>query len=386
MRHSTENNILQYITGKQTAEGVTVEELAAIADAHPSFGIAKFLLAKTAQKEGHPKAEKFAQTAILHFPNSYWFHFKLNEEALMKDETVTLNGNKGEHKAFEQIEGSSPETARQGETQQPGTTGSIEPEETVIADDLQFEAEVTAELETHQPGLEELIIASIENEALAENSIFVRQVAEDEHPTEDLQHREIMPVSQEERDVEHETGFIESNDEESISPEQSMVLPAEVKEDEHPYENARKPEMIFAAREKVVEPGEAEGGIESTGEESASPEQAKILALAPDEEEGHLTEDVQQAEIMSIVREEMLEPGDPDDTEDNDDYEAVIDEPPLTGKISSVLQEQLEEFKKPVTVETPLPIEPEPYHTVDYFASQGIKLSAEQQKTGQPGR
>ncbi|HVX51417.1 MAG TPA: hypothetical protein VHB48_14730 [Chitinophagaceae bacterium] len=54
--------------------------------------------------------------------------------------------------------------------------------------------------------------------------------------------------------------------------------------------------------------------------------------------------------------------------------------PAIEGKISSVLQGQLAEFNKPVTEETPLPIETEPYHTVDYFASQGIKLTNEQQK------
>lgn len=42
-------------------------------------------------------------------------------------------------------------------------------------------------------------------------------------------------------------------------------------------------------------------------------------------------------------------------------------------KIASILKEQLEEFKKPVTEATVLQIESEPFHTVDYFASQGIK-------------
>lgn len=43
--------------------------------------------------------------------------------------------------------------------------------------------------------------------------------------------------------------------------------------------------------------------------------------------------------------------------------------------IASVLDEQVAEFKKPLTAETPLPLPSEPYHTVDYFASQGIKLN-----------
>lgn len=42
--------------------------------------------------------------------------------------------------------------------------------------------------------------------------------------------------------------------------------------------------------------------------------------------------------------------------------------------IASVLEGQLAAFNKPVTADTELKIETEPYHTVDYFASQGIKV------------
>ncbi len=48
-------------------------------------------------------------------------------------------------------------------------------------------------------------------------------------------------------------------------------------------------------------------------------------------------------------------------------------------KLADVLREQVEEFKKPVAETAKLPFETEPYHTIDYFASQGIKLSQETQ-------
>jgi hypothetical protein len=56
----------------------------------------------------------------------------------------------------------------------------------------------------------------------------------------------------------------------------------------------------------------------------------------------------------------------------------AADEEKQKEVISSVLEEQLAEFKKPVTAETELKIETEPYHTVDYFASQGIKVDLTQ--------
>jgi hypothetical protein len=46
--------------------------------------------------------------------------------------------------------------------------------------------------------------------------------------------------------------------------------------------------------------------------------------------------------------------------------------------ISSVLEEQLAEFRKPLAADAVLKIDTEPFHTVDYFASQGIKVDLTQ--------
>ena len=48
-------------------------------------------------------------------------------------------------------------------------------------------------------------------------------------------------------------------------------------------------------------------------------------------------------------------------------------------KFSSVLANQLADFKKPIESETKLDFEMEPYYTIDYFASQGIKADLTQQ-------
>ncbi len=51
-------------------------------------------------------------------------------------------------------------------------------------------------------------------------------------------------------------------------------------------------------------------------------------------------------------------------------------------KIASILSEQAVEFQKPVTEdETTVPIQSEPFHTVDYFASQGIQLEPKKEET-----
>ena len=46
-------------------------------------------------------------------------------------------------------------------------------------------------------------------------------------------------------------------------------------------------------------------------------------------------------------------------------------------KLSSLIEQHLAEFKKPVEENAELPIKSNPYHTVDYFASQGIKADGQ---------
>jgi len=49
----------------------------------------------------------------------------------------------------------------------------------------------------------------------------------------------------------------------------------------------------------------------------------------------------------------------------------------ISDKLNSLLQEQAAEFEKPVEVSMEIPIESTPYHRIDYFDSQGIRLEEE---------
>lgn len=66
-------------------------------------------------------------------------------------------------------------------------------------------------------------------------------------------------------------------------------------------------------------------------------------------------------------------PSDVDDTEEvaPDDTEVL---PLPDAKLSGILSEQLADFKKPVDASDKLEIETERLHTIDYFASQGIRV------------
>lgn len=61
-----------------------------------------------------------------------------------------------------------------------------------------------------------------------------------------------------------------------------------------------------------------------------------------------------------------------EDADDNTEVKEDINE-----KIGGLLRQQAAEFDKPVEVSTEIPVEVIPYHRVDYFDSQGIKLEEE---------
>jgi hypothetical protein len=87
-------------------------------------------------------------------------------------------------------------------------------------------------------------------------------------------------------------------------------------------------------------------------------------ATANEEEEAFITANpvLEQYETPSI-----------DHSTNDMDSDAYISQ----EKLNTILSQQLEAFKKPVTETTELPIASEPYHTIDYFASQGIKVMAD---------
>ncbi len=86
---------------------------------------------------------------------------------------------------------------------------------------------------------------------------------------------------------------------------------------------------------------------------SMQSKEAEVIVAAPDEEI-----------YAATTTEEVMQ-----QAEDEEKQKEVI---------ASVLEDQLAEFKKPVTADTELKIASEPYYTVDYFASQGIKVDLTQ--------
>jgi hypothetical protein len=119
--------------------------------------------------------------------------------------------------------------------------------------------------------------------------------------------------------------------------------------------------------------------LPSTGEEETKPLLNKVIA--EEEMAEAISRSKSQEEITNI--EPVIITADPEEeqyaaTTTEEVMQQAADEEKQKEVISSVLEEQLAEFRKPVTEATELKIETEPYHTVDYFASQGIKVDLTQ--------
>jgi tetratricopeptide (TPR) repeat protein len=80
-------NILYKITGKTSLQDVTSEQLQQIANQHPYFGAAQFLLAKKFYSENNAFYKNAVQKAAIHFPNLLWLHFNLTETGEKTTET-----------------------------------------------------------------------------------------------------------------------------------------------------------------------------------------------------------------------------------------------------------------------------------------------------------
>lgn len=80
-------------------------------------------------------------------------------------------------------------------------------------------------------------------------------------------------------------------------------------------------------------------------------------------------------DIIKSIDPRKIPDNPPEVDETEEEYIEEADELPLPDtKLSGLLSEQLADFKKPVEANAQLEIETERLHTIDYFASQGIKI------------
>ncbi len=372
MSYTNENTILQTLSAKSGAgQDVLVEELIALTTKYPAFGTAKYLLAKKARQQKHAGFKAFAQDAVIYFAQPFWFHFKLNEETYFPGETLTTqninNLNNG---------------APQGDAA-PAVVDEAAAETTIAEEALATAPVYEQTVLAQQPqAADETVIAE---EALVAALLEADAAADEPPPAEETTIAEealVLPPAEEETALPGEQQPAEESL--ALQPAEEETVVAEVPE---------------AAEETVVA---EEALLQTTVEEVAAVAEApqpveeiivaeEALILPPAEDETVVAEEVvtTQPAARPVLPAEEFKPKLPvftaEDAPDEDgegfedaDAEREATQPlPANNRLSSMLQQQMAHFNKPVTAETPVPVENEPYHTIDYFASQGIKLSQE---------
>ncbi|WP_153800522.1 hypothetical protein [Foetidibacter luteolus] len=121
-----------------------------------------------------------------------------------------------------------------------------------------------------------------------------------------------------------------------------------------------------------------------------TPVQEDIIITAPPAEETlPEPEQVHQAEEpaqpttefevnKAAFAEHLLADADEAGADDTGETEEIVPEEEINPGLARVLAQQAAEFEKPVEEDAKLPIQSEPYYTVDYFDSQGIRLDPSQ--------
>lgn len=153
-----------------------------------------------------------------------------------------------------------------------------------------------------------------------------------------------------------------------------LILPAS----ETPEEPAEALSEESSESLPVTETATAINGIQealqespATNKEEDTPEINDFAAAA----EGAEQITVIARDLQEPAPEEAVVQSEPADAEP-EEVDTMLPEAATEDRLSSILSSQLADFKKPVTDESllDLPSEPKKLHTIDYFASQGIRV------------
>jgi len=309
-----QQNTLHQLTGHSYIEDTGVDELFQLTDSHPFFSVPQFFLTKKLKEEKHPAFINQLQKTTLFFNNPYWLHYQLSPttqqiKVLHKEEVADMVTEPLLKNVIEEEITNSTNNSKE-ENIDTISNQEIEVEATTVEEPIYTEPIVVAELIQ----VEE-IVEHKEEESIVEAEVTtINEVVEDVVETTEIE----QPIA-------------------IVEP--TVELPSSASITSFALEAAEEMEAIteqHQATENIVE---------------------EPAAIEPIEIEQTIIEEpiVAIEEELELEESELMETALPDE------------------KIASILKEQLEEFKKPVTDDSILTIASERYHTVDYFASQGIK-------------
>jgi hypothetical protein len=373
--------LLDSIFGKQNLDEISLEEIHSVINEFPSFNAAHFLLSKKLRLENDQAYLKQAMKTALYFNNPVWLQSLLEEdpELPVTSESFLITDH---HSAFEKVQASptlheeyeSPEEAITEPVinYQPSTINEEyeSPEEAIIEPHISDQLSTINE-EYQAP--EETITVNEKYEEPPTAETINEEYAESESP---INHQ--PSTINEEYEAPEETLTVNEKYEE---PPTAEIINEEYAESESPIhdqpstinEEYEVPVETVTINEKY-ETGEPAQAINQKSEETefSINYQPSTINEPPEAEETN-TESPINYQPSTIN-----EPPEPEETitESPIYYQpSTINEPPEHG-----INQPVFDAKKAESIVF------EPYHMIDYFASQGINLILEDHPTDQFGR
>ena len=328
--------IIQHLFQVSSLEDVSRERLEAFVEAYPSYGIGHYLLTCKLQAEGSERFMPETQRTCLYFSNPLWLQWLLqNSDGLAAEppaETSVAEEPRVEEATHAPV------------IEEPNAEGTVENVVTMAEEAfVSPESLSTGEVEHITAGEGENLMAASSGEPSAAEQLL-RSIEEAKELRESLQRL----------NTEADAGTVIAGE----------SLPAEPE----PLETATTPE---SHEESVTleEPATYEAAAlheEPVAEEPAAPHEEPIQ----DEETPFVLDE--PAEQPAVVAEAQPE--------------AVIAETPAAPEAQTAPEPQpaAEELKAAPTVTQDFLFEP--YHTIDYFASQGIKLTLDENPQDKLGK
>ncbi len=333
--------VLYNISGNNSLASVDIDDLLNIAKEYPYFAPAQYLLALKQKEQNSYSFNYQLQKTALHFSNPMWLQYQLHNETIAEPilEKIVLNGNSKPYQA------------------------TILPVETPV-----FTMPVAP-----QPIIQPIVVAPHETTVITP-AIIVEKEPDNYQPTAPILKQ---PVNDD--GIVDYSAYALSNSlkdsppavktPEPVKPVEPILQPSQPTDSTNIAINYNVPTL--EAVKQLLE-GNSGRIYNPTSDNTTAQLEKNIGSTIPTYNfNGFSNQLSDTATDMSDNVVSLSEAYGEDDV--------LEEEKNKTNNIASVLSNQMADFRKPVDEDAKLDFEKEPFYTVDYFASQGIKIDLTKQ-------
>lgn len=370
------NNTILHVTQKPALEHSSYDELQKVIDDYPYFAPAQLLYAAKLKKDGSYKLQTQMQKTGLYFNNLRWLQYQLMEVGVEK------------FKSFSQpVE--EPQTATivaEKVTSEPVVDNAVATNiSNAAAKDIVAQEETNSIIEniTVQPNI---FLKNIEIPTVEHVKNIMSGIDEKQEVVEAQKTVEVKEVEKVEESI--EVAAINTNSYDEIVAEEKPIIESAVEpivasepQEAENFEDATINDS-YTAIEEIVEPTSPtieRQNIETHISTTPNDIHAQIAALKAnwhksyiEEKEKYESNTTTQPQVVETTTQQEEKVAAPEQ-EVTENTEVFI---PKEFEIKTEMPNLRTDWDKPKEdfANAPLPFETEPYYTIDYFASQGIKF------------